>query len=136
MDLVLNRKQFREDGIFGELRNQVGDLIAVTLEHAFPAAGGYAPVIPQGTYDCVRGEHYLHGMTEPFTTFEVSGVDGHAGLLFHWGNFNRDSEGCILLGDSIRAPDQSAWMVTDSRVAFEKFMSSQDGLLFRLLVID
>jgi hypothetical protein len=132
MDLVLKRNQYREDGIFGEITDANGEVVALTLEHAFDdGADGWKALIPQGTYSCVRGEHYLHGMTKPFFTFEVSGVDGHAGLLFHWGNYNYQSSGCILLGDKV-----SNSMLLNSKITFQRFMDTQKGLLlFQLLVI-
>lgn len=122
MDLYLTRKQFREDGIFSELTDSDGQLIAMTLEHAYPNDSGFGPKIPNGVFICKRGEHYLHEMTTPFETFEITGVEGHVGLLFHWGNFNKDSEGCILLGESIQHVGIRPQAVTNSRATFKKFM--------------
>ena len=123
MNLTLRRTEFRPDGVFGELSNDVGNVIAHTLEHAYDDGnGGWAPKIPVGTYACVRGTHQLHG-GGPFTTFEITGVPGHSGLLFHAGNWNKDSEGCVLLGEA-----QSGNMVTNSRAAFVKFMQLQIGV--------
>jgi hypothetical protein len=126
MDLTLKRLQFRADGIFSDLK--AGEsLVAQTLEHAYEGAG-WVPKIPYGAFKCVRGAHRLHGMTEDFETFEITGVQSHTNLLFHWGNFNKDSEGCILLGRSIaRAPDQTQ-MVTESRESFARFMRLQEGV--------
>lgn len=137
MDLILTRKQYRSDGIFSELKDENNQLVAVTLEHAFRSStGGWIAKIPEGVFTCVRGEHYLHGMTEPFTTFEVTGVDGHVGLLFHWGNFNKDSEGCILVGDQIGGSVSGPWMIANSKTTFHKFMDHQSALSeFQLLVI-
>lgn len=138
MNLHLIRTKYRSDGIFGELRtdDQKNELIAVTLEHAFPGShGNFLPVIPEGDFICERGEHYLHGMTTPFETFEVTGVDGHVGLLFHWGNFNKDSEGCILLGGVLSVNEKNEEMILNSKMAFEKFMALQKGLSsFELMV--
>lgn len=140
MDLTLERLQFRPDGIFGELRDDSDGLVAVTLEHSYRAlTGEWLAKIPEGFFTCVRGEHHLHGMKNPFTTFEVTGVAGHAGLLFHWGNLNRDSEGCILLGDQVSAGAgaQGTEMILNSRVTFKKFMELQARISsFQLMVID
>lgn len=139
MDLILTRSLYRKDGIFGELRDPVGGLVAKTLEHAFQGVyGNWHAVIPEGKYTCVRGEHYLHGMKKPFETFEVFGVEGHVGLLFHWGNFNKDSEGCILIGKDlvIEKSLEGRAYITESRSTFEEFMEMQAGLeYFNLLVI-
>lgn len=119
MNLTLRRKEKRAAGIFSELLNDAGNVIAATLEHAYEDGnGGWEPKIPLGTYNCVRGPHRLHNMTADFTTFEITGVEGHSNLLFHWGNFDRDSEGCILLGEA-----EVGDMVTNSRVTFAKFMT-------------
>ncbi|MGZ3686663.1 MAG: DUF5675 family protein [Bdellovibrionota bacterium] len=127
MTLRLTRKLFRADGIFSELADDAGKEIAMTLEHAYPNGQFYSPKIPNGTYLCVRGKHQLHGMLAPFETFEITGVAGHTGLLFHPGNVNQDSEGCVLTGEKIADAGQ-AEMVTNSRATFAKFMQRMDGL--------
>jgi hypothetical protein len=127
MDLTLQRTQYRPDGIFSEVTDVDGPVM-VTLEHAFPnGQGDFLPKIPPGVYACVRGLHRLDGMTEDFETFEVSGVAGHSGLLFHWGNWNKDSDGCILTGEGYGA-SSSGEMVTNSRATFEKFVALQNGV--------
>lgn len=126
MNLELRRKQYGATGVFGLM----GDL--VTLEHAYPEGLGFRAKIPVGIYECIRGQHCLHGMSESFETFEVTGVPQHTGILFHWGNWNRDSEGCILLGEA-----QVGDMVTYSRRAFLKFMDLQrDSKAFKLTVFE
>lgn len=123
MYLKLTRNDFRADGIFSTLTDEQDNVLAVTLEHSF----NNLPVIPSGIYLCVRGDHYLHGMTTPFSTFEITGVEGHVGLLFHWGNFNKDSEGCVLVGEAI-GKSGGAEMITNSRVTFEKLMTLLTGV--------
>jgi hypothetical protein len=137
MDLVLRRKQFRADGIFGELADANGKTIAFTLEHAYDDGNGsFVPKVQPGVYLCERGEHQLEHMAAPFSTFEITGVEGHTNILFHWGNFNRDSSGCVLLGTSMAAQSDGTQMITASRAAFEKFMNLQSDIpLFYLLVI-
>lgn len=75
--------------------------------------------------------HRLHGMTEDFETFEVLGVPDFqgnpvTGLLFHWGNWNKDSEGCILTGEAETSSAQGM-MVTASRDKFAAFMQLHEG---------
>lgn len=142
MNLILTRNLFQPDGIFGELQDETGTQVAVTLEHAYDAGhgdGSYAPKLQPGTYLCRRGPHQLHGMTEPFITFEITGVVGHTNILFHWGNYNKDSEGCVLLGRRIVPnPDApSDLMITSSRNTFLKFLDLQRDLdSFTLTVKD
>lgn len=131
MDLILKRKLWLQAGIFGMLYS--GDeQIAVTLEHAFEISDAvFRPIIPQGIYACQRGSHRLNGMDQDFETFEILGIAGHSGLLFHAGNFNKDSEGCVLLGD-----EMMGLMITNSRATFAKFMALQVGVSqFQLSVL-
>lgn len=135
MDLVITRVENREDGIFSEIKNAKMEVLFHTLEHAYEIGTQWFPKIPNGTFTCVRGPHRLHGMTQDFVTFEITGVDGHVDLLFHWGNWNADSEGCILLGEGI-AQSSKGQMITSSKVAFEAFMKLQEGLdQFQLTVV-
>jgi len=118
--MKLVRRERTAQGIFGELFEDDGTKIADTLEHAYQNyAGNWMPKIPRGAYLCKKGEHRLHNMTEDFTTFEITGVVGHIDVLFHWGNFNNDSEGCVLLGTG-----RTEHMILDSRETFKKFMDA------------
>lgn len=138
MNLTLKRNHFQPDGIFGELRDETGLVVAVTLEHAYLESpdGKWFPKIPlEGSFKCVRGKHRLHGMTEDFETFEVTGVEGHTNILLHWGNYNRDSEGCILVGEKV-AEIGSGEMITNSRATFAKLMKAQEGVeSFQLSIV-
>lgn len=120
MTLKLVRREFREDGIFSELMKD-GKVIAHTLEHSF----NMKPKIPDGTYMCRRGIHKLENL-KPFETFEVCGVSGHTGILLHIGNWNKDSDGCILVGSGIAQSPQGQ-MVTGSKQAFADFMDLCEG---------
>lgn len=137
MDLILTRKQFRADGIFSELRDEEGNLIAVTLEHAYQDdLPGFVPKIPNGKYLCKRGVHRLASKAHDFTTFEITGVPGCTGILFHVGNFNNDSEGCVLLGRSVETQiiEGNRQYISDSMVTFLKFLSLEDVDQFYLTV--
>jgi hypothetical protein len=125
MNLILIRKEKNNHGIFGSLIDLSGKVIALTLEHAYPEPdGSFEAKIPLGIFTCVRGLHRLKNMNQKFDTFEVTGVPGHSNLLFHAGNFNCDSEGCILLGRSIVSHN----MITDSRITFDRFMDLQKNI--------
>ena len=118
MTLTLKRDRFAHDGIFGTLTN--GETVVCrTLEHSFDSQ----PALPAGTYTCKRGTHMLAGMSQNFITFEVQNVPGHTGILFHTGNTNRDSEGCILVGETIKGN-----LLLNSRPAFATFMTLCDRL--------
>lgn len=128
MNLKLTRTLFSSQGIFGFLSDESGKKLFNTLEHSY----GGKTKIPEGSFTCVRGKHRLHGMTHNFETFEVTGVEGHDGLLFHWGNYNSDSQGCVLIGT-----DLGKNMITKSLQAFAKFMMLQEGIdSFPLIIED
>lgn len=128
MDLALVRSSARPDGIFSQVLTEADHEVCMTLEHAYEVDGSWLPKIYPGSFECVRGLHRLHGMDHDFETFEVTGIVGHSKLLFHWGNLNKDSEGCILTGDAVAeyaAGAPFAEMITNSRVAFARLMDLQ-----------
>jgi hypothetical protein len=123
MKLRLVRQDFQHDGIFGTLYDDSAGAVCVTLEHAYPSErgdGSYLPKLQNGVYKCVRGTHRLHDLV-PFETFEIEGVPGHDNILFHAGNLNDDSDGCVLVGEKIEQFPK-AWGITASRITFKKFM--------------
>lgn len=139
MNLYLNRKQYRSDGIFGELIDEKGSLVAVTLEHAYADGEKFVPKVASGQYDCVR--HPPNRL--PYETFMLENVpefQGHpvTGILIHVGNYNDDSIGCILLGTQIGFKNNGGQMITSKSLdAFHKFMALQDGVAtFQLIVHD
>lgn len=123
MDCLLDRTDYTLDGVFGVLTSAAGDHICYTLEHGYEGEAGPWAKLPLGTYTCQRGPHRLHGMVKDFDTFEVLNVPGRTGILFHWGNYNKDSDGCILVGDK-----KVGNMVTSSRKMFAQFMALQAGV--------
>lgn len=141
MDLVLTRQKYGSDGIFGELTDYRDNFVCHTLEHAYqikksPGVITYKPKIPGGKWTCLRGQHKLAHSEQPFSTFEVTEIDGHSGIVFHAGNYNKDSDGCILLGTGIMKDPTGGSMLINSRVAFSKFMEMQaTDMMFYLLVI-
>ena len=134
---TLTYNTYRPDGIFGEFAFE-GDSepFMVTLSHAYQQADGtWQPIVKPGEYRCVRGTHALSNGI-PFETFEITGVEGHSGLLFHPGNFNADSHGCTLCGDKIVVQADGSWMVTNSKAKFLSFMAQLEGIdTFRLKVV-
>ena len=133
MNLTLRRTSFTAIGVFGILLDEASNIICYTLEHAYPSdtGTGWDAKVPVGQYTCVRGQHALSNGV-PFTTFEITGVPGHQGILFHCGNSEQDSHGCVLVGSGIEGTT-----LTASRVAFTKLMdllSARDK--FQIVVKD
>lgn len=131
MNLILCRRQYLDCGVFGELSSEDGQFIGYTLEHSYDGK----PKLPVGFFNCSRGPHRLASMKKDFETFEILNVPGHKGILFHMGNFNEDSSGCVLLGDTIGKKLDGTFMLMNSKVTFLKFMKLQEGVsLFTLRV--
>lgn len=131
MTLTLTRKEFREDGIFSELTDENGKLIAHTLEHSYDMK----PKLYDGEFTCARGMHRLEGMTHDFETFEITGVSGHTDILFHTGNTNDDSAGCVLLGSAVYQDSTGRQEVINSKATFNEFLNLLQGIdSFQLVV--
>jgi hypothetical protein len=83
-----------EQGAFGVLL--VDSIpIAVTLWRTFEMTlDGYRMVINPGKYTCTRDWYYKG----KYPTFAIN-VPGHDRVLFHIGNTEEDSLGCILVGE-------------------------------------
>ena len=127
MNNRLQYTAYRKDGIFGQFTFEGDDIpFCVTVSHAFPSdvsGSTYVPIVMPGTYTCQRGTHQLDS-GDPFETFEILGIEGHSGLLFHPGNYNKDSKGCTLLGEAIAEYDaEGDEMVTNSKATFKAWMS-------------
>jgi hypothetical protein len=92
--------------------------------------------IPAGEYVCRR----FHGVKWP-DTFEIirpatNGIDGHKYLLFHSGNTENDTEGCIIQGTSVGRLKGSR-AVLNSVVTFKQFMARMEGIeSFPITIVD
>ena len=135
---TLKYNSFRSDGIFGDFTFDGDDVpFCDTLSHAYEQPDGtFLPKLPAGIYTCVRGIHKLHNGV-PFETFEITGLRGHAGLLFHPLNYDAESDGCTGLGQDIVKYDSNHdgkidelddEMITNSRATFAAFMSRLGGV--------
>lgn len=140
MDLFLVRKEFESDGVWGELTADTGDFFAFTLEHSY----NLAPKLAQGTYKCVRGKHTLWSSKEKiyknFETFEITNVPDFmgfpvTGILFHAGNYNSDSQGCVLIGLGLGRMTDGGQMLTSSKQAMAQLMELQKDVDSFMLVI-
>lgn len=78
--------------------------------------------IPAGMYICERTNSPKYG-----ETFEVKDVLGRTYILFHWGNFNDNTKGCILLGEQFDFLNGEFAILT-SKGAFKQFMDTLEGV--------
>ena len=124
MKIRLIRREFLDSGVFGEI--WIDDKpFCFTGEHAYK---DNKPKLPDGEYTCKRGIHKLADLV-PFDTFEITGVPGRWGILFHKGNWaQQDSDGCVLIGTGIGFMRNGGKMLTASKSAFGKFMERMEGV--------
>lgn len=125
MKFTLTRDECGRFGQLGVLVDEAGDIVAHTMEHAYACLDDFAPKIPAGVYTCRLGTHQLH-TTGPFQAYELQDVPGHSNILIHFGNTENDSEGCILVGDSV-GEVKGLPAVLNSRKTFDAFMVRCDG---------
>lgn len=86
--------------------------------------------IPEGMYICSP-----YSGTKFKDVYLVEDVPGREAILFHWGNFESDTEGCILLGESILMNDGRP-MIGRSRDSFRRFRNIIGNKKFRVSIVD
>jgi uncharacterized protein DUF5675 len=92
MSFQLRRVAILNDGAFGVLM-QNGVPFAVTLERTYEP--GNTVKIGNGFHEC-RRSRYNKGS---YDTYEIE-VPGHSRILFHKGNTELHSDGCVLVAES------------------------------------
>jgi hypothetical protein len=94
-----------------------GDIpFAVCLERPWLDNRKGESCIPPGHYQCVRVQSRRFG-----DTFKVMDVPGRTDILFHKGNLEDDSHGCILVGESFN-PILGRPGISASKEGFSEFM--------------
>lgn len=118
----LKRIASRLDGMFGVLIDD-NTPFAVTCEPPWLNNAPRISCIPPGTYLCKRVNSPKFGIT-----FEITGVPGRSHVLFHPGNVDDNTEGCVLTGESFEPWTDGSQSVQQSRKAFAEFMSRLEGV--------
>lgn len=111
MNIELKTVAVRADGCYGVLLAD-GRPFAVTVERTFE---NNRTVLENGQYHCERSVYHRGG----YPTFEIM-VDGHSRVLFHKGNVEIDSEGCVLVAESFGVMNGQA-AISDSKGGFAEF---------------
>ncbi len=118
MTFTIVRVAIRDEGAFGAFLCN-GIPFGVTLERTFGSDNHVK--IPPGHFTCPRTLFHRGGSE----TYDVP-VPGHSRLLFHKGNVENDSEGCILVAKSFGmfggVPGVAA-----SRIGFNEFIAQTNG---------
>lgn len=112
--LELKTVSVHESGCYSVLLNPQRIPFAVTLERTFE---NLRTVLQNGDHRCHRDKYHKGG----YETFEIE-VEGHDRVLFHIGNWEENSEGCVLIAESF---DQLG--IKDSRGGFAEFMKILEG---------
>ena len=121
MELKLIRLSDKQYTQLGVLYFQ-DTLKLVTLELPWRDNEVNRSCIPSGEYTCIKTQNRITtgGMHIP-VTFEVIKVPGRGGVLFHVGNTEKDTNGCILVGMRIGELHKKT-AILSSRTAFSLFL--------------
>lgn len=125
----LARVSYTQYGTFGVLMETFGggavgfyDLpVCVTLENPWIQNLRSVSCIPLGLYKCERVQSPRFG-----ETFEVTGVHERDHILFHKGNTEIDTSGCILLGNRFGHLSGTP-AILESNAAYTPWMDSLAG---------
>lgn len=105
----------RKKGAFGVIFDFAGKEFAVCLMRTFDPDN--STVLNKGTYECTKTTFHEGG----YETFEIH-VEGHTRVLFHKGNWETDSLGCVLLGEAFEELNGKD-AIAQSGAAFAEFWS-------------
>lgn len=100
----------------------------VTLEDAWRDNETNISCIPEGKYKIHRVNSPRFGKT-----FEVKDVPERSFIRFHWGNYDTDTNGCILLGLKFGIDKRPS--IAQSQAAFKRFMDLMSGVEEASLVV-
>jgi hypothetical protein len=89
----VKRNYVGDEGAFGSMHKNRGAPFAVTLERTFKPNNDVI-ILPSHVYKCTKSRYYKGG----YPTYEIH-VDGHSRVLFHKGNKEAHSLGCILVAE-------------------------------------
>ena len=103
---------------------------ALTLEPPWKDNQPNVSCIPNRGYICKRVNSPKFG-----DTFEVMNVAGRSHILFHKGNYTKDTLGCILVGEQFESLSHQTCAIASSSKGFKEFKSRVLGLdLFELAI--
>ncbi|MDP2815297.1 MAG: DUF5675 family protein [Rectinemataceae bacterium] len=127
--MILLRIAQNEHATFGVLKEQ-GFPFALTLELPWRDNTAEYSCIPSGFYVCKRIQSPKFG-----NTFEIVNVAGRSNILFHKGNKDEDTKGCILVGEEFSVIDGERAISSSAR-GFAEFMElNKDKNEFDLFVL-
>lgn len=109
-DLYLTRRIFTNKSTLGKLI--LDNFECWTLEDTVRREKVHGETaIPSGSYEVILNESKRYGRIMPY----LKDVPFFEGIRIHWGNFPKDTLGCILVGKTHQAD-----MVGESKKAFDE----------------
>ena len=100
---LLKRIAMNDFGTFGVLLDELGIPFVLTLERPWKDNKKGESCIPVGTYKCLRcrksPDYDFKDSPQHGNTFQVYAVPERSYVLFHIGNIDDDTHGCILIGE-------------------------------------
>jgi hypothetical protein len=143
--LRLVRFLFSDHGTFGTLEwtgaESRAGLVLFTCEEEWRDNAPSISCIPSSEYEMVRVVSPRFG-----ETYEIVGVPGRDAILFHAGNTEEDTRGCVLTGmalgvvrvalDEERGVAAKKLAVLRSKAAHEQFMKLMGGVARATITIE
>lgn len=102
---------------------------ALTLEPPWRNNEPYESCIPEGIYKVSPTNSPRFG-----SCYQVMDVPGRNHVLFHKGNFTKDTSGCLLVGEQFEAVGDCESAVIASGKGFKEFMRRMGGKDFYLSI--
>ena len=131
---TLTRVQSDSKQTLGEfvLYSECDDLFnCKTLELADKGNQARISRIPAGTYTCVLRTSPKYGVT-----YHVTDVEGRSYILIHWGNYHKNTKGCLLVGKAFHDINGDGYRdITSSKKTFKDLMRIAPKT-FELTIID
>ena len=128
--LIIRRIATGESGTFGVLiyKNKP---FALTLEREWLDNKRRVSCIPSGNYKCNRVNSPAFGHT-----FEIINVPGRSHILFHKGNTDSDTAGCVLVGEQFGDIKGDSGILS-SKAGYNEMMGIMNGeITFRLIIVN
>ena len=131
--MILKRITNTEFGTFGVLLS--GSIpFAVTLERPWINNKENESCIPIGSYDCKKYRSFKHGRT--YEILNVMNRGNGEKIIFHKGNIDDNSRGCILVGEEFGILNGEP-AILNSGKGFKEFINMTGNKnWFKLIIMD
>lgn len=120
--ITVKRISQTQHGTFGVILDGLVPF-ALTLEDEWKDNKVGVSCIPVGTYHCKKKRFNRGG----YDTFEITDVPDRTHILFHRGNTEDDTEGCILVAEEFGELNKKT-AIQSSRKGFKEFMERLHGV--------